>query len=269
MQIRIAPSLGDLEGRHQDVWGTTEYINQDDPTVFFGLYGLPDFYALWKHRGDKYILWAGSDIRHFSSGYWLEDRADGLKLDPKVLANWINKHCESWVENEVEAEALGKFGIQSYVCPSFMGNIDNYKISYQYSDKPKMYASVSGDDFLLYGWDKIEKLAYENPHVEFHLYGNTKPWNTLKQNIIVHGRVPKEQMNEEVKTMQGGLRMVEFDGFSEIIAKSMLWGQYPVSIISYPYVLSSIPKVFPKKPNVEAAVWCRTHLNRFPWNTNL
>ena len=35
MQIRVAPSLGSLEGNPQDVWKTTPYIYKDLPVVFF------------------------------------------------------------------------------------------------------------------------------------------------------------------------------------------------------------------------------------------
>ena len=171
-QCRIASSLGGgFDGTPNKAWGTTDYKDDKKPTVFFGLYGLPDFYALWRHKGEKHILWCGSDIRHFVNGYWLED-GGAIKVDPKPFAEWINKNCESWVENEVELQALAEIGIKAQVCPSFLGDISKFSISYQWSDKPKVYTSISGDDFELYGWNKINKLAYENPDIEFHLYGN-------------------------------------------------------------------------------------------------
>ena len=55
-QCRYAPSLGALEGTPEEVWGTKDYENQDDPTVFFGLYSLSDFFVLLKHRGKKKIV---------------------------------------------------------------------------------------------------------------------------------------------------------------------------------------------------------------------
>src|SRR5689334_12368419 len=110
-QCRYAPSLGALEGTPEEVWGTLPYLSEDEPTVFFGVYGLPDFYTLWRHQGRKAILWAGSDIRHFINGYWLNDEGS-IKLEPMALAEWINKNCESYVENGVEAEALRTLGIE-------------------------------------------------------------------------------------------------------------------------------------------------------------
>jgi len=61
---RWSPTLGALEDTPENIWGTEEYNPETDselPTVFCGLYGLPDFYALWRHKGKKWVWWsAGS-----------------------------------------------------------------------------------------------------------------------------------------------------------------------------------------------------------------
>ena len=268
---RWAPSIGPLEDTHQNVWGTKDYNPETDllkPCVFFGLYGFPDFCSLWRHKGKKWILWAGSDIQHLLAGYFL-DPAGKIRIHPTQLSSWIDTFCESYVENEVEQQALRSVGIRSKVVPSFLGDVTKFESSYKPSDKPKLYTSVSGDNFDLYGWSKIHKLAESNPEIEFHLYGNTTPWETVSPNVVVHGKVPKEQMNEEIKTMQGALRLTAFDGFSEILCKSILMGQWPVSAIEYPHMLNL------------NAIWllhnCSTpnHLgrehylrvvNNYPWN---
>lgn len=266
-QCRVAPSLGELEGTHQEAWGTDDYTNPQKPCVFFGLYGFNDFFTLWRHEGRRAILWAGSDIIHFRNGYWL-DNGGSIRLDYKSLAAWINETCESYVENEVEEQALREVGIISKVVPSFMGKIEDYELSYKYVDRPKLYASVSGDNFDLYKWNEVEKLARKNPDKEFHLYGNTKPWHSANYNVIVHGRVSKEQMNSEIKEMQGGIRLLEHDGFSEILAKSVLWGQWPVSIIPYPHMLTpdSIDGIL-DEPNLEGRQYYIRALNDYPWNS--
>ena len=274
-QCRVAPSLGELEGTHQEVWGTKEYENQDDPTVFMGLYGIPDFYALWRHKGEKHILWCGSDITHFQNGYWLDD-VGNIRVDPQPLAGWIEKNCTSWVENEVERKALEDMGITSIVCPSFMGNVDDYEVSYTQSDRPSVYLSVSGNNFALYGWHIVESIA-DRCSVDFHLYGNTEPWETKHSNVFVHGRVPKEQMNEEIKHMQSGLRLcVDMDGFSEILAKSILWGQYPIAPESFGYKFDGFRDInhlvsrlnnlrHKSEPNVVRDYY-KQSLNKYIWN---
>lgn len=267
-QCRWSPTLGELESTHQEVWGTDDYTDQERPTVFFGIYGLPDFYTLWRHKGERHVLWAGTDIIHFQNGYWLED-GGGIGVDNKGMAEWINKYCVNWCENMVEYKALKELGIEANICPSFLGNINDYEVSFMPGNK--VYTSVSGDNFKQYGWNKIPELAADNPDMEFHLYGNTVlPFATSLNNIVIHGRVPKEQMNLEIKQMQGALRLTEFDGFSEILGKSILWGQYPFSIIEYPYMdkirhLGTLK--YQHHPNTLGRDYYRKILNQYPWLT--
>lgn len=271
---RTASSLGGgFEGTPEQVWGTPEYEGDiNSPTVFFGLYGLKDFYALWRHKGKKYILWAGSDIRHFVNGYWLDDVGE-IRLNSQSLARWININCESYVENEVERKKLAEYGIESKVIPSFLGDVNKFEVSYRHNPSPKVYASVSGNDFELYGWDKIEEVAGVYSDIQFHLYGNTVEWATKNLNVIVHGRVPKEQFNEDIKKMQGGIRLVPFDGASEVIVKSVLMGQYPLSMIRYPFVshFDEIEKWVDllksrKDANLDGREWWIKNLNQYPWD---
>lgn len=277
MQTKIAPSLGELEGKANDVWGTSDYDNQNSDTVFFGLYGLPDFYTLWRHRGKKYILWAGTDIVHFTKGYWL-DELGSIRVNPEPLAEWIEENCESWVENEVQKEMLEDAGITARVCPSFMGNVNEYELSYNHSQRPKVYLSVSGDNFDMYGWNIIEQIA-DKCTVDFHLYGNKGKWESKHSNVFVHGRVSKEQMNEEIKNMQSGLRLCMPDGFSEILAKSVLWGQWPItwSSYKYPHILGANGQKelirlinsleYKKEPNREGREYYIKNINQYPWKT--
>lgn len=271
-QCRYAPSLGELEGTPAQVWGTKPYLDEFQPTVFFGLYGLPDFYALWRHKGRKAILWAGSDILHFGNGYWLD--TEGLiRIDPEALARWINENCESYVENGVEHEALMVHGIESKIVPSFMGEAGMYEVEFKPNERPQVYASVSGGNYREYGWEQIENIA-DKCEVDFHLYGSDI-WKSRHPNVFVKGRVPKDVMNEEIKHMQCGLRLNEFDGFSEILAKSVLWGQHPISRIGYLYIdsfednagLIKLLNGLKNKtaPNTKAREHYLAVMNQYPW----
>lgn len=275
-QIRTAPSLGGgFAGTPEEVWGVSPCLDIEKPTVFFGLYGLPDFYTLWRHKGPKAILWAGSDIRHFVNGYWLDDKGH-IRLEPRPLAEWINKNCENYVENGVEHEALMTFGIESKIIPSFLGDIKDYEVTFVPNQRPKVYLSVSGDNFAMYGWELIEMIA-DKCNVDFHLYGNRGHWVSQHSNVFVHGRIPQDVMDKEIKDMQCGLRTLEFDGFSEILAKSILWGQYPISYIAYPEVenfktadelIKLLNNLYTKTgPNVRAREYYINNLNKYPWNS--
>ncbi len=273
-QCRYAPSIGALEDTPEKVWGTLPYEDLHKPTVFFGLYGFPDFIALWKHKGKRAILWAGSDIIHFVNGYWL-DTIGNIRLSPKPLARWISENCESYVENTVEQDLLRSVGIEAIVVPSFLGDISEYELSYEKSDRPKVYASCSGDNHEMYGWHIIEAIA-GSCEVDFYLYGSDKFVSTHK-NVFVRGKIPKEQMNEEIKHMQAGIRLNDFDGFSEILAKSVLWGQHPISLF-IPYLeidFAADPQVLTyrlnmlcdkEEPNIEGRDHYRSIINNYPWN---
>ena len=91
-QVRYAPSLGALEDTPNNIWGTSDYVDLEAPTVFMGLYGLADFFFLWRHKGRKAILWCGSDIRHFINGYWLDDKGQ-IRIEPQELEECINENC--------------------------------------------------------------------------------------------------------------------------------------------------------------------------------
>ncbi len=236
---RWSPSLGALEDTAQNVWGTPEYDplkDRDEPCVFFGMYSARDYEVLFKHRGKRYVLWAGSDIKNFESGLAFGDgtlielskRFQGVNW---ILSRWINENCQNWCENDVEQDALSRMGIASIVQQSYLGKLP-YKTEYEQNIYPNIYLSASEDRQEEYGWGLIEEIANQCG-ATFHLYGAT--WETKHHNIIVHGRVPKEQMNNEIRKMQCGMRLNEFDGFSEITAKSILWGQWPIVRKSFGY----------------------------------
>lgn len=278
MQARWAKSLGKLEGTHQEAWGTSEYTDRTKPCVFFGLYDLRDYIALWRHKGKAYVLWAGGDLRNLKDGFCLNDGK--LKLISGFFGNeWlmpILKKAEHYVENERERVVLAKLGISSIVVPSFMGRISDYKVSFSCKSPIDVYLSANEGRQVEYGFLTIEQKAKYYPDINFHLYGAS--WETKQPNVIVHGRVPKEQMNKEIIKMASGLRLnKKLDGFSEITAKSVLWGQWPIVLgVKYPagimcandeYDLGRCFKKLRemKKPNFSGRDYYVKHLNKYPW----
>ena len=274
-QCRWSPTLGELEATHQEIWGTSDYEDINAPTVFFGCYGLPDFMAIRQHKGRKAILWAGTDILHLRDGYWI-DEVGNFKVEPIAFCDYLNT-LENWVENEAEQNELKKLGIESKVCPSFLGDVNKFEVSFKWSDRPKVYLSCSGDEFKKYKWNLIEKIA-DKCNVIFYLYGNKSEWKTRHKNVIIRGRINKEIMNEEVSEMQAGLRPLKFDGCSEVVVKSLLQGQHTISRIRYPFVdsyktekelinlLNNLKNK--KKPNLRARNYFIKNLNNYPWNYN-
>ena len=75
-------------------------------------------------------------------------------------------------------------------------------------------------------------------------------------------------MDDEIRKMTGALRLTHLDGFSEILAKSVLWGQWPVSpYIHYPYIDKDI--IDHVGTNREGAAFYRSIINQYPWNGKL
>src|SRR3990167_5580020 len=177
-QCCISPTLGDgFEGTPETAWGTTEYQYKDRPTVFMGMYSYKDFLSVWTHQGQKAILWCGGDIlRLTKTGYWLHD-SPVMTLDSGRIAKWINENCENYCENIWEYDELQKIGIESKIVPSFLGKIEGYEIEFKYSERPKVFLSVSGNNFEQYGWDLIERIA-DKCEVDFFLFGNSTEWKT-------------------------------------------------------------------------------------------
>jgi hypothetical protein len=266
------------------VWGTTDYIRREHknlPTVFFGLYDLRDYIALWRHRGQKWVLWAGSDLRNLDNGFafndgklkWLSMLTRGMMVN--ICLRWIRK-AEHYVENQWEADILKQFGIESKIVPSFLGKVEDFPVSYKCVEKPNVYISTHKNREMEYGVDSIFRIAREIPEYNFHIYGIEPEMGAYSINITFHGRVSQEQMNGEIKDMQCGLRLNETDGFSEITAKSILMGQYPITRLEYPLIpnfegegeLISLIKSLPemKTYNEKGREYYLKALNNYPWN---
>lgn len=280
---RWAPSLGKLEATHQEVWGTEDYVwwkHRYRPTVFFGLYDLRDYVALHWHKGRRWVLWAGSDIRNLAGNFYETDgklhKLSGSipGFNEFVIKLLKEESIEHWVENEKEAEALTELGIRvSGICPSFLGSVD-LPVTFVAKERPDAYLSSGSDRQKEYGFGIIESIAPYLPWITFNLYG--AEWKTEHKNVVVHGRVPKEKMNEETARMQIGLRLNEFDGFSEIMAKAVLRGQYAIGKVVHPHIpsfrnemeliakLNSLRKM--QRPNFAVRDYYRSRLNNYPWN---
>lgn len=279
IQLKYAKSLGGgFDGDPKKAWNCVEYTNRNNPAVFVGMYDLRDYIALWRHKGKAWVFWCGSDISNLDNGFmcnngklmWLSKILPGFK---SILLSILNK-ADHWCENQREQGLLSKNGVKASVNVSFFGRKESYKVEYKWSPNTQVYISASEGRQIEYGFDIIEQLAGYLPDITFHFYGAT--WNTKQFNIIVHGKVPLHRMNREISKMHCGLRLNKFDGFSEITAKSILWGQYPITYIPYPNIpwysctaeLKSLLKDLrnKKEPNTEVRDYYLNKINKFPWS---
>lgn len=279
---RWAPSLGKLEGTAEQAWGTKPYVwwkHRREPTCFFGLYDLRDYLALAAHRGKAWVLWAGSDIRNLNDGFLFNDGK--LKLLSILLkskfTHWtkfVLSKAEHWVENDWEKETLESLGIPvSGVCPSFLGRIEKYEVSFKSQARAAAYISAGEGRGQEYGFDLTCRAAVRLPWMDFFLYGDH--WESSLPNVFCRGRVSKEIFDKETSTMQIALSLNDFCGFSEVVARGILRGHYAVSKVLHPLIptfqdemeliasLNRLRKMI--LPNIEAREWYLSETNKFPW----
>ncbi len=187
------------------------------PTFFFGMYHIHDYKRFVIHRGKRIVFWCGSDILNLN------------KWNKWIFRLFTARH---YCENVVECKKLLEFGIVSTIQPLFLDNPLRYKIGYKHSSKPHIWLCMHDGRTVEYGLPIVYRLASDLPEYTFHVYGLC---NADVGNIRFH-KCSDEQLNKEIVNYQAGLRLNEFDGFSEVIAKSILLGQYPISRIKYDWI---------------------------------
>lgn len=194
--------------------------HQGKHVTFFGLYRPMDFLCIFFHRGQKTIHWQGSDILAAGWHYrWLQ----------KIKAKHI---CENEVEQGVLRLMLQQ---EVEVRPTFLSNPNEFKISYKQSNTPHVWLHVNRKAERESGLEVIKRISKKLPTTIFHVYGKVSE-KKQEGNVRYHGFVSEAQFNEEIKNYQAGIRLHVFDGMSEVISKSILLGQYPISYVRYPFV---------------------------------
>src|SRR4030042_361089 len=240
MKLKVSLSVKQFKERAEKTWKLQEWGGISDPDqdlLFFGLYNDRDWAVFDYFKGNKSIFWAGSDIVLVLKDY--ERR--------RILKNHSNtKH---YCENEVEAEELKSVGLNPIVIPSFLDDVNNYPITFKPNKTPNIFLCGHPDREEEYGLGIIRRIAPRVPDAIFHIYGIEDNSSFFKSggiisgtnvkiddefsNIRYHGKVPEEQFNKEIQDYQCGLRTNDHDGFSEVTAKSILFGQYPITKIPY------------------------------------
>ena len=195
--------------------------NRYDRCVFFGIYHIGDYLRVLWHSGPSTIFWCGGDIINLKkSRFW-----------QYLIKRKITFHI---CENEVEQKTLESMGIKSEIMPMCFDDIDSIEITYRGRKNPHVYLTAHEESKYSYGIHIVHDIARLLPEVTFHIYGMNG--NPLEKNIIYHGIVSNEEFNRQIQFYQAALRLNQFDGFSEILAKSVIMGQWPISVIPYQYM---------------------------------
>lgn len=233
-------------------WGLRDLFS---PVIFFGMYNVVDYLRFVIHQGSKTVFWCGSDILNLEKRPWWQD----------VFSELEARHI---CENAMEESALFHMDIDAEIHPMIFEEI-HLEPYFMTSPTPHVYLCAHPGSLKEYGVDTVLRIHRRCPEVTFHIYGVD---GESQENVIFHGKIPNEQFNEEIRSYQGALRLNEFDGFSEVLAKSVLLGQYPISRIPYQYIetFSSDDELVKKlcqlkskmKENYTASNWWKFRLNK-------
>lgn len=193
-----------------------------EATRFYGLYHPKDYFRFLKCKGKREVYWQGSDILQLKN-------TDEIKWCEAISAVNAKHFCE----NEVCQKRLKEKGISAKVKYQFWGDVNNYPISFKTSLNPQIWLCAHPGREIEYGVGIVECLAELLPNFTFHIYGIN---GASKSNLFYHGIVSSEQLDREIKDYQASLRLNSFDGFSEVVSKGILLGQYVISTIKYPCI---------------------------------
>ena len=192
-------------------------IDIDKSVLFEGLYFPEDYRIFINHHGERSVFWNGTDIRNLLVSY-------GWQLI--MQENPARHYCHTTMDQKV----LSKAGVNAIVHPLFFGDINKYQVSYHQSDTPQVYLNAHPQREEEYGIPLALEVAKEMPKVRFHIYG-IDGQNT--ENVIYHGWVDEEVMDEEIKHFQGCFFPYSNSvntRISQVCLKSAFMAQYPISI---------------------------------------
>lgn len=189
--------------------------NRHDRVIFFGLYHWKDYVRFFWHRGPKKVFWCGSDILAIRKTWWFI-----------LIILGLGQH---YCENEVEQRYLKEAGIDAEIRPMFFDDPNNYPVTFQPSPNPQVWISVRPGRELEYGIDIVRRIAYRTRSIQYHVYGWEPDQGAWPMNMLFHGEVSNEELNNDIRYYQSALRLNKFDGFAEVLAKSVLLGQYPIT----------------------------------------
>jgi hypothetical protein len=193
IQLKVSDSVCFFKDKMTKKYNTVEYTSTTNPTVFFGMYSEKDYRAALNHKGQKIIVWCGTDA---------------LKLKEKVnlwseLRKMVNIAMSSFVK-----ESLNYCGIESEIIPitptdSIVNVKPKGKSIYWY------YNSEGKRDF--YGGkivNQIKKLTnYSIIEAKYDSY-------------------KEEELNKIYENCFLGLRLTEHDGLSNTVVEMGLMGRY-------------------------------------------
>ena len=186
-QVKISNCLRNFH-RIKTIYGLQDYNKLNKPCLFFGVYNKKDLNFISKHRGNKYILWGGTD---------LDPRFDKTLDIVKCLKNMKNVFHIAISDNI--SERLQKYNIKHYIFKNFSLIDKNlFKPTKEKGNKIYIYNGVIPGREPNYGKEIYEKVMEKLPQFEF-----------IQSNKL---NISYQEIHNIYKECFIGLRLTEYDG---------------------------------------------------------
>lgn len=190
--------------------------DRDKPAVFW-LYFDDDYKLLAQHKGPKYVMWLGTDVKFFAEKYCA-----------KYLSVLWDESIKHVAMNRLLSDELFHVGIYAPVRPLFWGDINKYPKEMNFTKD--CYMSTNPGRGLEYGEAKMHTLAMKYPDWNFHIFG-TEPVSPSR--VKYYGWIPEDEMDDITKNFGICLRLNMHDGFSQTVAKALMRGQEVITVIPH------------------------------------
>lgn len=199
--------------------------DKNEPTMFW-LYTPEDYKSLYLHEGKSYVFWHGIDVL-----YLRQHVKNFLPIIRKA-----NPVCAC--HNELQQNFLAEMGIYAHVRPVFWNDLKKYALSKKPLTKQVFITSHPGRE-AEYGESMINAVAAALRDWTFHIFGTEKTL-PVYDNVIYHGNLPEEKMDEITKNHAATIRWKHingqhWDGVSQTVIKALLRGQIAITGIKYPF----------------------------------
>ena len=129
-------------------------------------------------------------------------------------------------------------GIYAYVRPIFWNDIKKYSPTKETLTN-QVYLTSHPEREIEYGEYMINAIASALIEWKFHIFG-TESTFPVCDNVIYHGKIPEEEMDEITKDHTATIRWKHingnhWDGVSQTVIKALLRGQMAITGIKYPF----------------------------------
>lgn len=200
-QIYISSSLKHFS-RIKKIYGLTDYNNINTPCIFFGIYNSHDISAIKVHRGDKYILWGGTDcdIRQ-------QNRKKNIILVSKIITNAM--HYATSIDIY---ERLKIMGINSQIIEINLVDTTIFKYNEKLGKKIFIYNG--------YSKNKSNEVIY-NREIYEEVVKNLTEYDYIYSSSL---EIPYEKMPDIYRECFVGLRLTDGDGNANIVQEMAIMG---------------------------------------------